>query len=171
MIQLMKRRTFTQELPPELGSWQAFIRHHMQITGLKMSPLARAIGVNRSLVYRWLDGEGAQPEVKSVRAVCRALGVDAREGLIAAGHFDADELRYGAYSDIQHFSDIELLNDLLRRMHRHLPHGGGGEIRLVLSDEVLQSAGSGYEDDVVVMRPVADDGHANHHQRDGSTSS
>jgi transcriptional regulator with XRE-family HTH domain len=163
MIELMKKRPTR---PQHLLSWKAFIQYHLRVNGLKPNQLAVASGLNRSLFYRWLDeknGDGAQPEVKSVQAVCQALDVDAREGLIAAGYFEPAQLRYGsAFVDIAQFTDLEVLGDLMRRMQRHLPNGDNA-LTLVLADEIIQNAGSGFEEDVVVMHTVADDGHNHHH--------
>ena len=171
MIGLMKKR---HTRPPELQSWKAFIQFHLKNNGLKPNQLAVASGLNRSLFYRWLDsnGDGAQPQVESIRAVCAALDVDAREGLIAAGYFTEAQLRYGsAYVDLNQFTDLEMLSDLMRRMQRHLPNGDSA-LTLMLADEVIQNAGSGFEEDVVVMRSVSDDGHNNHHHphSNGSTA-
>lgn len=170
MIELVKRNRRTK-LPSHLRDWPSFIRYHMQSTGLKMTGLAQAAGINRSLIYRWLDDEGGiLPEVKSVRAICKALDIDARDGLIAAGIFTARELRYGAeFMDITVFTDLELASETMRRMQRHLPTGGA-EVELVLADEVGVHAGPGLEEDVVIMHSVTDDGVNNHQHHNGSTS-
>jgi hypothetical protein len=159
--------------PQHLTSWKEFILYHLKVNGLKPNQLAVASGLNRSLFYRWLDqknGDGARPEVGSVQAVCQALDVDAREGLIAAGYFEPAQLRYGSgFVDIRQFTDLEVANDLWRRMQRHLPNGDS-LLSLVLADEVVQNAGSGFEEDVVVMHSVADDGQNNHHRHNGSSN-
>jgi transcriptional regulator with XRE-family HTH domain len=98
----------------------------MSERGWDQAALARAANVNQAQVTRWL-GEGVKPSIEAIRRVCRALGRDMREGLIVTGTMTERELGI-AYSpsgpteipqrlpDIHHFSDVELLAEIRRRL-------------------------------------------------------
>jgi transcriptional regulator with XRE-family HTH domain len=134
--------------------WPAFIQYYLDLTGWKPGTLAARAGIDRSLPGRWLSMENG-PKIESIRQICRALGVDSREGLIAAGLFTAEDLGYGPNSDIQLFSERQLLAELSRRMNRHLPHGPMANMTLV--DETVVARGNGYHEDLVVVGPIPDD--------------
>lgn len=134
--------------------WPAFIQFYLDLTGWKGGTLAARAGIDRSLPGRWLSGENA-PKVESVRQICRALGVDCREGLIAAGFFTEKDLGYGPSSDIRLFSERQILGELSRRMNLHRPQGPMANLQLV--DETAVARGSGYEEDLVAVRDIPDD--------------
>jgi transcriptional regulator with XRE-family HTH domain len=136
--------------------WPAFVQYFLKLTGWKGGTLATRAGIDRSLPGRWLNKEN-EPKVESVRAVCRALGVDCREGLIAAGFFTAEDLGYGPNSDIKLFSQRQLLGEVGRRMNRHLPTGPGAKLALVDETVLGNGNGNGYDEDLVVVRAVPDD--------------
>lgn len=134
--------------------WPAFIKFYLDLTGWKGGTLASRAGIDRSLPGRWLSKEN-DPKVESVRQVCRALGVDCREGLIAAGFFTEQDLGYGPNSDIKLFSERQLLAELSRRMNRHLPRGPGANLTLV-DEAVIRT--NGHDEDCVLVQGVPDDG-------------
>lgn len=134
--------------------WPAFVQWYLDLTGWKGGTLASRAGIDRSLPGRWLSKEN-DPKVESIKLVCRALGVDCREGLIAAGFFTEQDLGYGPNSDIKLFSERQLLAELSRRMNRHLPRGAQANLTLV--DEAAVAQGGGYEEDLVVVPDIPDD--------------
>lgn len=112
--------------------WAHYVQTHLDSLGWTNSVLANAADIDRSLVGRWLDGS-TQPTIESVRAVCRALHRDIREGLVAAGIFTEDEMKVSAPAapDIRMISDEELLAEVGRRMARGRLRVAAAEVDVV----------------------------------------
>lgn len=73
-------------------TWAEFLAKHLHELAWENLDLAKATGLDRSQVSRWLRHEG-QPTPDSIRKVCKAFGVDIRRGIVAAGLFTADEMK------------------------------------------------------------------------------
>jgi transcriptional regulator with XRE-family HTH domain len=72
--------------------WPAYLRSAMTARGLTQANLARALGVNDSLVSRWLTGRNTT-DVRYLRKLAPLLKVPVVELLVAAGHLDAAEAK------------------------------------------------------------------------------
>jgi len=94
-------------------------------TGWDSQTLGKLAGIDPSMVGRWVRGE-TQPGIESIRGVCKAAGLDIREGLVAAGMLTEDELHFEAQTkkiyepDWRRISDEAFLAENHRRMRRHL---------------------------------------------------
>lgn len=58
---------------------------------LSQDELAQRTGFSRSQLIRWESGRAERPDPPTVRAVCRFLGIDPREGVIALGYLTREE--------------------------------------------------------------------------------
>jgi transcriptional regulator with XRE-family HTH domain len=73
-------------------AWAALVASLIQQeSGGNQTHFGHAVGVDRKTVARWLAGTVDVSEEK-VRAVARALGIEARGLLIQVGYYSADEL-------------------------------------------------------------------------------
>lgn len=99
--------------------WASFLTYHLRELGWENTDLAEAIGIDRSQVSRWLRRESF-PREASIRAVCRALRVDIRYGIVAAGMFTAEEMKLKARPSnrelLRTYKSEELTDELLRRV-------------------------------------------------------
>lgn len=99
--------------------WAEWVQQHLDALGWTNIDLARAAGIDRSLIGRWLN-DGTRPTIESIRAVCRAFHRDIRQGLIMAGLFTEAEMQTSAPAapDVRLLGDEELLGEVRRRMRR-----------------------------------------------------
>lgn len=96
--------------------WGIYIEKRMDAIGWKNVDLARASGIDRSLIGRWRN-EDTVPAIESVRSVAHAFGRDIREALIEAELFTEDEMQARTITpDIRLISDEELTEEVRRRM-------------------------------------------------------
>ena len=103
---------------PNATGWAAYVQMHLDALGWNNTDLAQAGHFDRSLVGRWLN-EGKQPSVESVRAVCKAIKRDIKEGLAAAGIVTEEEMAVQERQpDLRRVSDAKLLAEIGRRMAR-----------------------------------------------------
>lgn len=75
--------------------------------------------LDAGLVSRWLSGE-ATPQIPNIRTVCRALGVPAIEGMIAAGRLEPDDVGVTFIRQRTRAGDLsarELGEEVTRRLH------------------------------------------------------
>jgi hypothetical protein len=147
-----KRRP-TGPAPPT--RWGAYVQHHLDLRGWTNTDLAHAGDFDRSLVGRWIN-EDKQASIDSIRSVCRAFGRDIREGLIAAGLFEPDELRVAMAGtpDTGLLSDEQLLLEVAARMAR----GNDDRVTLEeLADKVLQTRASTDTKVIVVSEQLVDE--------------
>lgn len=66
--------------------WASFVGRGIERTGITITRFARLVGVNRSTVYRWLEGRVQELSTTRVEAVAAALHLDVADALAAAGH-------------------------------------------------------------------------------------
>ena len=104
----------------DVGSgWPAYIEAALADLEWSNGALADAVGCHQTLIGRWISG-AAHPSVVSVRQVCRVLGTDIREGLIAAGILSRAELRMTwtgpGRPELELFHDDELIAEVMRRL-------------------------------------------------------
>lgn len=85
-------RAGTFPVVAEIKGWGSYLRKAMAAKGLGAADLARATGVNQSLISRWLKDEIA-PSVENLRRVSKALGIPLLDLLVAAGHVEPGEAR------------------------------------------------------------------------------
>lgn len=111
----------------ERTRWWAYVERLMNAAGWKPADLARATGVDQSVIGRWRN-KAAMPEPDSVRAVAKAFGRDVREAAVEAEMFTAAELMGRRRSpvidpetfDLSVFSNKRLVDEALTRMERGL---------------------------------------------------
>lgn len=95
------RRTYLAGVPTRdvNETWAAFIRARMKTHGMAgPSDLARASGVDQSVISRWLN-EGRTPTVDALRRLVAPLKTSLRDLLIAAGHATEEDLPVGGATD------------------------------------------------------------------------
>ncbi len=74
-------------------TWPAYLRQAMDAAGFSTaSALAQALGVNDSVVSRWLSGK-TQTEVQMIRRLAPLLRRPVLELLVAAGHIEPAEAK------------------------------------------------------------------------------
>lgn len=73
-------------------TWPEYLLALMADQGIgAKADFARLVGVNESVVSRWLSGQ-SQPSVSHLRAVARRTGARLPHLLVVAGHVEAEEL-------------------------------------------------------------------------------
>jgi transcriptional regulator with XRE-family HTH domain len=111
--------------------WWFYVQRHLDERGWTPTDLSKQAGINRSIIGRWR--EGAQPEVRTAKALARAFGRPVLEVLVASGLLDPDEagvedvivLRVGEISDEELLSE---LTDRLRSRHGNWELSGEPEV-------------------------------------------
>jgi transcriptional regulator with XRE-family HTH domain len=71
---------------------RTLLRDRRQLLELSQDDVADLAGVSRQTVIRLESGKATNPEAKTLRAVCTALGLEVREALIELGYVTRDEL-------------------------------------------------------------------------------
>lgn len=128
-------------VPNASTGWATWLQMHLDALGWNNTDLGQHGGFDRSMVGRWLN-EGKQPTVESVRAVCRALKRDIKEGLVAAGIVTEAEMGTPPrllVIDLRRVNDRDLLLEVGRRMTRG--HTGDYTVLEDSLGEVLQAPG------------------------------
>lgn len=102
------------------NDWSGFLEKHMETLGWDNLRLAAESNIDRSQVSRWLRGEG-HPRNDKIRSVCRALRLDVRYGIVAAGYFTPEEMRLRTRREsvkavLRGCSPQELTEELLSRI-------------------------------------------------------
>lgn len=60
--------------------------------GWTQETLIDQAGISRSTLLRWEAGDAQAPNPDHIRAVCKALGIEQADALLALGYLAADEL-------------------------------------------------------------------------------
>jgi len=109
-----------------MAGWWAWVQRHLDERGWTSSDLARHAKINRSIIGRWRDG--AQPEVRTARALAVALGRPVLEVLVAAELLTPEEAGVTGVTviSVAQMSDGELLAELAARLQRAAPEGEAG---------------------------------------------
>jgi len=104
--------------------WWEWVQRHLDEHGWTPSDLARHAKINRSIIGRWRDG--AQPEVRTARALAVALGRPVLEVLVAAELLTPEEAGVTDITviSVAQMSDGELLAELAERLQRTRPGQG-----------------------------------------------
>ncbi len=104
-----------------MTDWWAWVQRHLDERGWTSSDLARHAKINRSIIGRWRDG--AQPEVRTARALAVALGRPLLEVLVASELLTPEEAGVTGVTVIEaaQMSDGELLAELAARLARAAP--------------------------------------------------
>ena len=76
-------------MPDSRGRWAAFLADMTTRPGWTQLRLARESGIHRTTITRWLAGKGGLT-IDSVRKVAKALDVDMRVAMAAAGDLVED---------------------------------------------------------------------------------
>ncbi|WP_146777786.1 helix-turn-helix domain-containing protein [Rhodococcus wratislaviensis] len=102
-----------------MSRWVSFVSSHLEANGWTRNRLAKEIGLNASVVSRWMN-DGMEPGIKSIRLVAEAFGVPVTRALLAAGAVTADELGIVPVvaPDPDLLTDEELLSQLAKRMQQ-----------------------------------------------------
>jgi transcriptional regulator with XRE-family HTH domain len=116
--------------------WWGYVQRHLDERGWTPTDLSKQAGINRSIIGRWR--EGAQPEVRTAKALARALGRPVLEVLVASGLLDPGDVGDVDITvlTVGEISDDELVAEVAERLRARL-----GPLRLVgeetLSEEVV----------------------------------
>lgn len=115
--------------------WADYVQRLMDAKGWSKSDLARAAGVDPSLVSNWTN-RGFQPSVESLRKLSRVADVPMLHLMVAAGHLEPEEAAMEDV-DITPRADvasvveaIEQDPDLLPEAKRHLTSQYGLLLRI-----------------------------------------
>lgn len=80
------------EVPDRTPSgWARYLQELTSRPGWSGARLARESGVNRSSIYRWMNGRVDNVSAKSVRAIARVVGDDPDRVLLLAGEVLSDD--------------------------------------------------------------------------------
>lgn len=89
----MRAGTVPHVSKPKPVPWPHYLKAAMDAAGYaKASDLARALGVNDSVVSRWMRGQ-SQTEIASLRRLSKLLKRPLPELIVAAGHAEPEEMR------------------------------------------------------------------------------
>lgn len=69
----------------DLSSWAAYVRTLLDARGERPADFARAVGINNSIVSRWMTSAAA-PDLPTLRRIAEGTGVPLLELLVHAGH-------------------------------------------------------------------------------------
>lgn len=72
------------------STWAAYVAALINTTGGRASDLARAAGINNSIISRWLTTT-AQPDLPTLRKISDALRIPLLELLVRSGHLTEQE--------------------------------------------------------------------------------
>jgi hypothetical protein len=105
---------------PTTTSWATWLRARLAEHDWEQHDLIRASSpkLDAGLVSRWLSGD-AVPHLPNIRVVCRALGVPAVEGMIAAGRLEPNDVGVTLIRQKPRASDLsarELGEEVTRRL-------------------------------------------------------
>lgn len=88
------------------GRWGAFLREITSRPGWTIQRLADESTVNRSTIFRWMNGTIKNVELPSVRLIAKAAGVDLATALQAASdHMDHEQGIEELAGEVQHVID------------------------------------------------------------------
>lgn len=87
-----------------------------RLTGQSVRAIAQETGIEPSTFNRQLTGS-TSVTVETVVAVCRAFDLDLADAFVAAGFItDSEANDLGAQVGLSHFSDLELAEEIVRRL-------------------------------------------------------
>lgn len=87
-----------------------------RLTGQSIRAIAQETGIEPSTFNRQLTGS-TSVTVETVVAVCRAYDLDLADAFVAAGFItDREANGLGAQVGLSHFSDLELAEEIVRRL-------------------------------------------------------
>jgi hypothetical protein len=105
---------------PTTTSWATWLRARLAEHDWEQADLIRASHgrLDAGLVSRWLAGDNV-PQLPNIRVVCRALGVTAVEGMIAAGRLEPGDVGVTLIRQRPRAGDLsarELGEEVVRRL-------------------------------------------------------
>ena len=87
-----------------------------RLTGQSIRAIAQETGIEPSTFNRQMTGS-TSVTVETVVAVCRAYDLDLADAFVAAGFItDSEANGLGAQVGLSHFSDLELAEEIVRRL-------------------------------------------------------
>jgi transcriptional regulator with XRE-family HTH domain len=97
-------------------TWPEYVRRIAG--GMRQEQISALTGISQTTVSTWLRGAPGLPRAESVIAFARGFKVAPVQALVAAGYLQTDEANVKARTPLSEYEELELVDELRRRMSK-----------------------------------------------------